>query len=311
MFTHRLPSFLLRGWAAAVLIAVALSCTAASLYIPDSREGTLRVAIIDAGSATPTPARVKITDLHGHVAPLPEQAIGVMYGMWDHADGFGFQPDSSFYVEGGFDTKLQDGTYVVAISKGNEYVEVRDTVHIDGGTVEREYRLERWIDTASMGWYSADDHIHIRRSPREDPLLVDWIAAEDVRVGNMLRMGDFWATYYSQYSFGEVGAYLQNGYLLVSGQEDPRTPELGHVVGLGASKFVRFRDRYYLYDLVLDSVRSLGGVGGYAHQADTFHGYRGLTPSDLAPPRRADGANRGGAAGGREAACRHAGLTPP
>lgn len=266
---------LLRFLAAAVVLA-----GAAFIFTADS-QSVLRVTIVDAETDRETPARVKLMHLDGRTAPLPDEAIGVMYGMWDHADGFAYQPDSSFYVDGSFNLELEPGTYVVAVSKGNEYVEVRDTVRIAQGSVDRRYRLDRWIDAASMGWISADDHIHVRRSPREDPLLADWIAAEDIRVGNMLRMGDFWATYYSQYAFGEAGAYRRGDHMLVSGQEDPRTPELGHVVGLGASKFVRFRDRYYLYDLVLDSLRALGGVAGYAHQAETFHGYRGLTLDGL------------------------------
>ncbi len=239
----------------------------------------LSVTIVDA-SGEPTPARIRLTDAGGHAGPLPEQAVAVMYGMWDHADGYGYQPDSAFYVDGTFDVELPAGPYRLDISKGNEYVDIHDTIRVDG-PVARQYRLERWIDTASMGWYSADDHIHVRRSPRDDPLLLVWTAAEDVRVGNMLRMGDFWETYYSQYAFGEDGVYKADGYMLMSGQEDPRTPELGHVIGLGASEFVRFPNRYYLYDLVFDGLRASGGIGGYAHQAETFHGYRGLTLDGL------------------------------
>ena len=241
---------------------------------------SLHVDILDAATGEPTPVRVKLTTHDGRPAPLPEQAIGIMYGMWDHADGYGYQPDSSFYVDGFLEVDLEPGRYVLAITKGNEYVDVRDTLQL-AGDADREYRMERWIDAAAMGWYSADDHIHIRRSPREDPLLIDWIQAEDIRVGNMLRMGDFWEKYYSQYAFGAEGVYREDGYMLVAGQEDPRTPELGHVIGLGASTFVRFPSQYYLYDLVFDSLRAAGGVGGYAHQAESFHGYRGLTLDGL------------------------------
>lgn len=56
-------------------------------------------------------------------------------------------------------------------------------------------------------WYSADEHIHLRRSPRENPLILDWIAAEDVHVGVLLQMGDFWTTYFSQYGWGRDGRY--------------------------------------------------------------------------------------------------------
>lgn len=265
------------GAVAGLVLIVGASLVA---LLKHDERAVLRVAITDAATDEPTPVRVKLTNRNGHAAPLPEQAIGIMYGMWDHADGFGYQPDSAFYVDGTFDLALAPGTYVLSLSKGNEYVAVRDTLTVSGA-VERTYRMERWIDTAAMGWYSADDHIHLRRSPREDPLLIDWVAAEDLRVGNLLRMGDFWATYYAQYAFGQDGVYREAGRMLVSGQEDPRTPELGHVIGLGASDVVRFPDRYYLYDLVFDSLRALGGIGGYAHQAETFHGRRGLTLDGL------------------------------
>lgn len=263
------------------LLVLVILITASVLALVNRDDSTaLRVTIVDAETGERTPVRVKLTTLDGRAAPLPDQAIGIMYGMWDHADGYGYQPDSSFYVDGFFEVDLAPGTYILSISKGNEYVAVSDTLEVDGAG-QHSYQMERWIDAAAMGWYSADDHIHIRRSPREDPLLLSWIQAEDIRVGNLLRMGDFWEKYYSQYAFGEDGAYLDDGYMLVSGQEDPRTPELGHVIGLGASRFVRFDDRYYLYDLVFDGLRDAGGVGGYAHQAESFHGYRGLTLDGL------------------------------
>jgi hypothetical protein len=100
--------------------------------------------------------------------------------------------------------------------------------------------------------------------------------AEDVHVGVMLRMGDFWEIYYPQYAWGEKGAYQHKDYLFVSGQEDPRTPELGHALSLGASDRVRMREEYYYYDKVLDSLKVLGGLRGYAHGGETYHGYRGL-----------------------------------
>ena len=273
-----------RQRASSVLMLIAVGVIAlvfaAGQALRGTEDGSVSITVLDDDTGERTPVRIRITDENGHSTPLPEQAIGVMYGMWDHADGFGYQPDSSFYVDGFFEFEAAPGIYHMTIAKGSEFLEIRDTLRLDR-EIAREYRLERWIDTAELGWYSADDHIHIRRSPREDPLVLDWIRAEDIRIGNMLRMGDFWAKYYSQYAFGRQGAYRDRGYMLVSGQEDPRTPEIGHLIGLGASEFVRFPDRYYLYDLVLDSLRASGGVGGYAHQAETFHGYRGLTLDGL------------------------------
>ncbi|GAB3911874.1 hypothetical protein GCM10028803_54220 [Larkinella knui] len=205
-----------------------------------------------------------------------------MYGLWDHADGFGFQPDSSFYVNGRFSISLPPGTYELFLSKGIEFIDQRHQLVVQAGkTQKKSYLLTRWIDMAARGWYSTDGHVHIRRSPREDPLLMSWLQAEDVRVGVLLRMGDFWETYYPQYAFGEPGVYQRENHLLVAGQEDPRTPELGHALGYGASDKVRFSKEYYHYDAVFDQLHALGGVTGYAHHAETFHGYRGLTLDGL------------------------------
>ena len=100
-----------------------------------------------------------------------------------------------------------------------------------------------------------------------------------------MQMGDFWATYYSQYAWGLDGVYHVEDRLLASGQEDPRTHERGHTISLAADDFVRLEDPalsqgpsgYYYYDQVFDRIHELGGLTGYAHQAVTFHGYRGLT----------------------------------
>lgn len=211
------------------------------------------------------------------VKALPKNAIVVMYGLWDHADGYGFQPDSAFYVNGTFDLNLPPGEYSISISKGIEYIDRHETFEVTPGMhANKSYHMVRWIDMPSRGWYSADDHIHIRRSPREDPLLMKWIQAEDIHVGVLLRMGDFWATYYQQYAWGEQGIYQEGDYLLTSGQEDPRTPEVGHALGFGSSDKVRYPDEYYYYDKVFDRLHELGGISGYAHQAESFHGYRGL-----------------------------------
>jgi hypothetical protein len=70
--------------------------------------------------------------------------------------------------------------------------------------------------------------------------------------------------------------------MLTSGQEEPRTRELGHTISLGARAFVRFPDDYPLYDKVFERVHELGGVSGYAHQAMSFNGYRGMTLDVLA-----------------------------
>ncbi|WP_245878032.1 CehA/McbA family metallohydrolase [Spirosoma fluviale] len=251
-------------------------------YAQKQPSTSLHIEVLDGKTGKPTPVRVRLTQSGKVVKVLPNEAVAVSYGLWDHADGYAYQPDSSFYVAGQFSFQLPPGTYQLSLMKGNEYIDQQHILVIkSGGPVRKTYTLTRWINMAARGWYSADDHIHIRRSPGENQSLMHWIQAEDVNVGVFLKMGDFWETYYPQYAFGSTGNYQQGNYLLTPGQEDPRTPELGHALGFGATGSVRYKQEYYYYDKVFDELHKRGGLTGYAHQAESFHGYRGLTLDGL------------------------------
>jgi len=232
----------------------------------------LSVTIVDQENGDPTAVRARLTDESGAVA------IGIMHGWNDVAGGFDDVYGRFFYVDGGFELELQPGTYHLQVSKGDEYVGQDLDLDLAPGVDRSEtIRLERWVDMPERGWFSADDHIHLRRSPREDPLILKWIAAEDIHVGALLQMGDFWATYYAQYAWGEDGAYQVEDYMLSAGQEEPRTHEVGHTISLAADDFVRFAGQYYYYDRVFDRVHELGGVTGYAHKGISRLGPTGLT----------------------------------
>jgi hypothetical protein len=250
-----------------------------------TREGSLSIEI--AGG----PVRVTLQDGHGtrpHVKgavaisdsaiPIPRQALAAMWGQQDRAEGYALQPDGSFYVESGFDVRVPPGDYTVTLSKGFEYKKQEQHITVAAGAaVKQSFRMERWTDMPDRGWYSSDDHIHLRRSPGDDKAIVRWLAAEDIHVGNLLQMGDFFSTYFSQYAFGDAGRYQEGDRVLVSGQEEPRTPEIGHTISLGAREFVRMSRDYYSFDRIFDRVHELGGLTGFAHQGMSFHGYRGMT----------------------------------
>jgi len=260
-----------------------------------NRDASLRVRILDDATGRPTPVRIRLEDAHGNrprargavaisesAIPIPKQAVAVMWGQNDRAQGYALQPDGSFYADGEFDVRMPAGAYRLTVTKGFEYRE--QTIALDlapGASAAREIRMARWIDMPARGWYSSDDHIHLRRSPGDDPKIVRWIAAEDIHVGNILEMGDFWATYFSQYAFGEGGRYQEGGRILSSGQEEPRTPEIGHTISLGARGLVRMQRDYYSYDRLFDRVHELGGLAGFAHQGFSFHAYRGMVLNTL------------------------------
>jgi hypothetical protein len=277
-------------------VALTLFLAALIITAQASRDASLAVNIRDSGTGEPTPVRVRLTDATGNPpeslgasedmeSPFaaPSQAIAVMWGRSDRADGYVLQPDGSFYVDGSFQARLPAGNYRVVLSKGYEYVAQSHDIELKPGKrTKRTFDLERWINMPERGWYSSDDHIHIRRSPRDNPSILRWIAAEDIHVGNLLQMGDFWHYVFSQYGWGETGRYREGHTILSSGQEEPRTPEFGHTISLGADDFVRFRDDYYSYGRLFDRVRELGGISGFAHQGMSFHGYRGMTVNVLA-----------------------------
>jgi hypothetical protein len=260
-----------------------------------TRAVSLSIRVVDGATGHSVPARVHLQDAAGltpHVSgaltvsenalPIPKQAIAVMWGQDDRAQGYALQPDGAFYVDGGFEAQVPPGTYTLAVSKGFEYLQQSIPLNITASRgLSREVRLDRWIDMPARGWYSSDDHIHLRRSPGDDAAIARWLAAEDVHVGNLLQMGDFWATYFTQYAFGPRGRYQEIGRVIASGQEEPRTPEIGHTISLGASQFVRFRSDYYSFDRLFDRVHELGGVTGFAHQGMSFHGYRGMVLNTL------------------------------
>lgn len=246
-------------------------------------KSSIHVSVIDYATKKPVAVRVRLTDANGHVPGLPVEAISIMYGRNDEAEGYGYQPDSSFYVDSHFTLDLKPGTYSILLSKGIEYLDQTREIEVREGLVNAfEFEMKRWVNMSDFGWYSADEHIHLRRSPRENPLIAKWVEAEDLDVAILLQMGDFWATYFSQYAFGDEGVYKTDERQLASGQEDPRTPQLGHTIALGADEFVRYTRDYYYYDKVFDKIHALNGLMGYAHQGVSFNGATGMTLDVLA-----------------------------
>ena len=84
------------------LITVCITVMGAS-YAADGKEplARLSVQISDKSTGQSTEARVRITHADGQLASIPEVGISVMYGRDSRVDGYSFQPDGAFYVDGG------------------------------------------------------------------------------------------------------------------------------------------------------------------------------------------------------------------
>jgi hypothetical protein len=183
----------------------------------------------------------------------------------------------AYFVPDAFSIRLPAGKWRLAVAHGVEFVPYTEEFEVASGTtLNRSVRLKRWVDMPQMGWYSGDDHVHYpRMRPDQNDFLMTWARAEDVHVANILRMGDDKGVYFEQSAYGKASHFQHENYVLVAGQEDPRTniAEQGHVIALNITAPVRDVSRYHQYDYMFDEAHKQGALTGYAHiaWASDFH----------------------------------------
>ena len=182
-----------------------------------------------------------------------------------------WQEPAAYFVSQPFSITLPAGKWRLAVSRGIETLPVFEEFQIaPNQSLDRRIALERWVDMPRLGWYSGDDHVHYpRMKPEHSQFLMTWALAEDVHVANILRMGDIERVYFEQAAYGKSARYQQGDYVLVTGQEDPRTgiDDQGHTIALNITAPVRDTSQYHLYDFMFDGVHRQGGLAGYAHIA--------------------------------------------
>ncbi len=59
-----------------------------------------------------------------------------------------------------FYADLPQGQYSITIERGKEYIPLHKQIEIKGKPVSLSLKLKRWINMASLGWYSGDTHVH-------------------------------------------------------------------------------------------------------------------------------------------------------
>lgn len=77
-----------------------------------------------------------------------------------------------------FVVSVPKGKYVITVERGKEYLPLVQAVEVRDQAAEVSLPIRRWINMASLGWYSGDVHAH--RQLAEMPNLV---MAEDLNVG--------------------------------------------------------------------------------------------------------------------------------
>ncbi len=282
-------------------LSLFLSVTLLLLWRPatqarQTEAGTLQLTILDAETGEPTPARVEVLDQEGK-GYVAEDAIPVDGVRTDRKEPWAgtveealarlnpevtnhFSRTVQFYSSGSSRLVLPPGSYDVKIRKGFEFETLERRVEVQPGLQkELTFGLSRWADMKEQGWYSADHHLHIARSHRDlDPLLSQWMQAEDIHIATFLRWGHSQGFHNTpQYAFGSDSVYRSGPYLLASGQENPRTHILGHTIMLGARDPVDFPDRYLIYRLFHEEAHRQGALSGYAHGGFALGAINGLS----------------------------------
>lgn len=177
-----------------------------------------------------------------------------------------------FLLKGRANFHLPPGKYAMEAYRGFFYEPVMVEFEVKAGETARvTLPLKQWARAEE--WISADDHIHLTRTERENPVFLAWLDAEDLNVGNFLalqRKSDA----APQYAFGKAGEYRGRGYVIRSGHET-RNQAFGHVLMLGGDKLVRpmstgeelanTPEDYPFHSLLFDVARKAGALTGYAH----------------------------------------------
>lgn len=238
--------------------------------------GVVNINVFDA-AGRPTPARMGIYDRSGRL-PLPsDEAVQLrtyngpsrIIALRADATPWSAKNHSVFYVGGSYHATLPQGSYELVVSKGPEYRIAHQNFVVKGGQARSiGVSLERWTNMADKGWYSGDDHIHYaRESALDDHNLLLFTEAEDLNLGNTLQMGNSGNTYFRQRDWRYIANDDKTTFVLVPGQEDPRTSRLGHTLHLNIKEPVRNPARYLLYNETFAKTRAQGGITGYAHLA--------------------------------------------
>ncbi|HEY8551366.1 MAG TPA: CehA/McbA family metallohydrolase [Vicinamibacterales bacterium] len=233
--------------------------------IEPSTEVTLRV-LDERGR--PTIAGFVIRDRQGHVFPSPAKRL---------APDFAFHPQ--VYRADGERVRLAPGEYEVEVTRGPEYLVTRQTLKVGRQPFTAEFRLARWIDLASLGWFPGDHHIHAAGclhyetpsqgvEPRD---MIRHIVGEALSVGSVLTWGP---GYYHQKQFFEGRDHalstpdnLMRYDLEVSGFPSSHA---GHLVLLNLREQdypgTKTLEDWPTWTLpILKWAREQGAVTGYAH----------------------------------------------
>ncbi len=244
----------------------------------------IKLTIIDEATGQTIPARVEVLNDHGQSfvaddallvggdCSFPQEPWQGTSQEWQtRLVSQVLDPQSNnkhFYSDGTSTLSLPRGHYRWRVLKGNEYRIAAGAFDVgDGASSDQTIKLMRWCDMAGQGWYSSESHLHIARPTADvNPSISQWMQAEDLHVVNLLQNGNsrmFFAC--PQYAHGKDGLFRQGDFIVAAGQENPRTPLLGHALILNAREPINFPDQYLNYTLFWEEAERQGALAGRCH----------------------------------------------
>lgn len=247
-----------------------------------AKPSNLRVTVLEEAGGAPVPCMISLTSLTDFTYRIPQEALD-FDGHFDDGPrnrtllslGAPYWKElTACCVDGVATFEVFAGKWKLSVAKGIEYVPHIEEFELgEGEGNEKTVVLKRWVDSASLGWYSGDGHVHtFQQTDDQHKRIATWAKANDIHVINTMKMGDINKTYFEHAGFGKDFRYQCGDTVLVPGQECPRTAEIGHTQALNlGSGLVRDTDHYYLYDLMFDGAHAQGALTGYCHA-----GWRGF-----------------------------------
>ena len=217
----------------------------------------------------PTMASLTIRDSRNRLYPNPSKRL---------APDLFFQPQ--IYRADRESIALPPGQYTITSGGGPEYVDhTRQVTVTADGPPDLSFRLARWINPATFGWYSGDHHVHAAgcshyQNPAEGVLPSDMmrqIEGEKLNVGCVLTWGpDYY--YQKQFFSGHDDPLSRRDELMHYDLEVSGFPSshAGHLVLLGLVEqdypgTKRIED-WPTWDLpILQWAKRQGAVVGFAH----------------------------------------------
>lgn len=248
----------------------------------DCKRGTPVSFRVTDTDGLPAFAKFEIRDSDGRIYPAQSKRL---------APDFFFQ--RHIYRGDGETVSLPPGNYTIQCSRGPETIPETKKLTVGDKPTELVYRVNRWIDPSTAGWWSGDHHIHAAgclhyQSPTEgvDPGdMIRHIMGEDLKVGCCLTWGPCF-DYQKRFFTGEVAEQSRYPYTLrydveVSGFGSHASGHL-NLLNLKQQIYPGGESKDHWPTLGLNTLRwakRQGGICGPAHSSIGLSHFVGRVPN--------------------------------